>query len=75
MHDRSAYRNHCRGYLPHILCSIVEGVGYELRCSSMTAAALPGEGSAGVTLFTRLVVRESAISLFWLCLKGGAFFV
>lgn len=42
----------------------VQGVGYDLRCSSMTAAALPGEGSAGVTLFTRLVVRESAISFF-----------
>lgn len=42
----------------------VQGVGYDLRCSSMTAAALPGEGSAGVTLFTRLVVRENAISLF-----------
>ena len=42
----------------------VQGVGYELRCSSMTAVALPGEGSAGVTLFTRLVVRESAISFF-----------
>lgn len=42
----------------------VSGVGYELRCSSMTAASLPGVGEGGVTLLARLVVRDSAISLF-----------
>ena len=42
----------------------VSGVGYDLRCSSMTAASLPGVGEGGVTLLARLVVRDSAISLF-----------
>lgn len=42
----------------------VGGVGYELRCSSMTAAALPGVGEGGVTLLARLVVRDSGIALF-----------
>ena len=36
----------------------VGGVGYELGISSSTAAALPQVGEAGVTVLTRLIVRE-----------------
>lgn len=42
----------------------VAGVGYELGVSAITASALPTVGSAGVSLFTRLVVREGAIDLY-----------
>lgn len=42
----------------------VGGVGYELGISSLTAAELPQVGSAGVTLLTRLVVREDSMELF-----------
>lgn len=42
----------------------VGGVGYELGVSSSTAAALPQVGSAGVTVLTRLIVREDAMDLY-----------
>ncbi|MEE1043879.1 MAG: Holliday junction branch migration protein RuvA [Olegusella sp.] len=42
----------------------VGGVGYELGISANTAAALPAVGEAGVTLFTRMIVREDAMELY-----------
>lgn len=42
----------------------VGGVGYELGVSATTAASIPEVGTAGVSLFTRMVVRESAVELF-----------
>lgn len=42
----------------------VGGVGYELGISSSTAAALPQVGEAGVTVLTRLIVREDAMDLY-----------
>lgn len=42
----------------------VGGVGYELGISSLTAAALPAAGEAGVTILTRLIVREGAMDLY-----------
>lgn len=42
----------------------VNGVGYELGISSTTAAALPEVGTAGVSLYTRMVVRENAVDLY-----------
>ncbi|MBR2682599.1 MAG: Holliday junction branch migration protein RuvA [Atopobiaceae bacterium] len=42
----------------------VQGVGYELGISHNTAASLPQVGSAGVTILTRLVVSENAMSLY-----------
>ena len=42
----------------------VAGVGYELGVSAMTSSALPPSGTSGVTLLTRLVVREGAIDLY-----------
>ena len=42
----------------------VGGVGYELGVSSSTAASLPQVGEAGVTVLTRLVVREDAMDLY-----------
>lgn len=42
----------------------VGGVGYELGVSSTTAAALPHVGEAGVTVLTRLIVREDSMELF-----------
>lgn len=42
----------------------VGGVGYELGISSQTAAALPQVGEAGVTILTRLIVREDAMDLY-----------
>ncbi|MGI6229698.1 MAG: Holliday junction branch migration protein RuvA [Tractidigestivibacter sp.] len=42
----------------------VGGVGYELGVSSTTAASLPPAGEAGVTVLTRLVLRENAIDLY-----------
>ena len=50
--------------LPTHVVLDVGGVGYELGVSSTTAAALPGVGEAGVTILTRLVVREDAMELF-----------
>lgn len=42
----------------------VGGVGYEMGISANTASALPEVGTKGVTLFTRMVVREGAVDLF-----------
>ncbi len=42
----------------------VSGVGYELGISSVTAASMPEVGAPGVTLLTRLVVREDSMTLF-----------
>ena len=42
----------------------VNGVGYELGVSSSTASSLPPVGEAGVTLLTRLVVRQEAVELY-----------
>ena len=50
--------------LPTHVVIDVGGVGYELGVSSSTAAALPQVGSAGVTVLTRLVVREDAMDLY-----------
>lgn len=50
--------------LPTYVVIDVGGVGYELGVSSSTAAALPQVGEAGVTILTRLVVREDAMDLY-----------
>lgn len=42
----------------------VNGVGYELGISSVTAASMPEVDTPGVTLLTRLVVREDSMTLF-----------
>lgn len=42
----------------------VAGVGYELGISANTAAALPPAGEAGVTVLTRLVLRDDAVELY-----------
>ncbi len=42
----------------------VQGVGYELGISQQSAAELPPVGTAGVTILTRLVVREDAMELY-----------
>ena len=50
--------------LPTAAVIDVNGVGYELGISATTAASLPGVGSSGVTLLTRMVVREGAVDLY-----------
>ncbi len=50
--------------LPSHIIIDVNGVGYELGCSSTTAAALPTAGTSGVTVLTRLIVREDAQELY-----------
>ena len=40
------------------------GVGYELGISTLTAQALPAVGTSGVTILTRLIVREDAQELY-----------
>lgn len=42
----------------------VQGVGYEVGISNNTAAELPAAGTPGVTVLTRLVVREDAMELY-----------
>ena len=42
----------------------VGGIGFALGVSATTAAALPQVGSAGITLLTRMVVKENAIGLY-----------
>lgn len=49
---------------PSVLVLDVNGVGYELRCSAMTASSVPAVGTSGVTLLTRLAVRENSMTLF-----------
>lgn len=50
--------------LPGRVVLDVGGVGYELGVSSTTAAALPHAGEAGVTVLTRMIVREDAMELY-----------
>lgn len=50
--------------LPTHVVIDVGGVGYELGVSSNTAAALPAVGEPGVTILTRLIVREDAMELY-----------
>ncbi len=50
--------------LPTHVVLDVGGVGYELGVSTSTAAALPQVGEAGVTILTRLIVREDAMDLY-----------
>ncbi len=49
---------------PSVAVLDVNGVGYELGISASTAAALPQAGEAGVTVLTRMVVREDSMELF-----------
>ena len=44
----------------HVVLDVC-GVGYEMRCSAQTAASRPAVGEAGVTLLTRLNVRDTAV--------------
>lgn len=50
--------------LPSRVVIDVGGVGFELGVSSTTAAALPQAGTSGVTILTRLIVREDAQELY-----------
>ncbi len=50
--------------LPTEVVLDVGGVGYELGVSTTTASSLPSAGEAGVTILTRLVVREDAMELY-----------
>ena len=50
--------------MPSYAVLYVHGVGYELGISHNTAAELPPVGTAGVTILTRLVVREDAMELY-----------
>lgn len=50
--------------LPTYAVIDVGGVGYELGISSLTAAALPAIGEPGITILTRLIVREGAMDLY-----------
>ena len=50
--------------LPTHVVLDVGGVGYELGVSSSTAASLPQVGSAGITVLTRLIVREDSMDLY-----------
>lgn len=49
---------------PSLVVLDVNGVGYELGVSAHTAASLPQAGEAGVTILTRMVVREDAMELY-----------
>lgn len=50
--------------LPSRVVIDVGGVGFELGISATTAAALPQVGTSGVTILTRLIVREDAQELY-----------
>lgn len=50
--------------MPTYIVLDVGGVGFELGVSSNTVASLPSIGEAGVTVFTRMVVREEAMELY-----------
>lgn len=49
---------------PGVVVLDVGGVGYEMRCSSKTCAALSEKDPAKVSIYTRMCVRETALSLF-----------
>lgn len=55
--------------LPTHIVLDVHGVGYELGVSSTTAAALPPVGESGVTVLTRLIVRENAQELYGFAMR------
>lgn len=55
--------------LPTHIVLDVHGVGYELGVSSTTAAALPPVGESGVTVLTRLIVREDAQELYGFAMR------
>lgn len=42
----------------------VAGIGFAMGVSATTAARLPQVGSAGITLLTRMIVKENAIELY-----------
>lgn len=50
--------------LPSRVVLDVGGVGYELGVSATTAASLPHVGATGVTVLTRMIVREDAQELY-----------
>ena len=50
--------------LPTHVIIDVGGVGFQLGVSSITAGALPPVGEAGVTILTRMIVREDAMELY-----------
>lgn len=50
--------------LPSHVVIDVAGVGYELGVSATTAASLPAVGEAGVTVLTRMLVKENAVELY-----------
>ena len=50
--------------LPTHVVLDVGGVGFELGVSSTTAASLPHVGEAGVTVLTRMVVRDGSMELY-----------
>lgn len=50
--------------LPSSAVLDVAGVGYELGISANTAAALPAVGEAGVSILTRMIVRDDALELY-----------
>ena len=50
--------------LPTHVVIDVGGVGFQLGVSSITAGALPPVGEAGVTILTRMIVREDAMELY-----------
>ena len=50
--------------LPTHVVIDVSGVGYELGVSATTAASLPAVGEAGVTVLTRMLVKENAVELY-----------
>ena len=50
--------------LPSPVVIDVGGVGYELGVSATTAASLPAVGEAGVTVLTRMLVKENAVELY-----------
>ena len=50
--------------LPSHVVIDVGGVGYELGVSATTAASLPAVGEAGVTVLTRMLVKENSVELY-----------
>lgn len=50
--------------LPSRIVLDVGGVGFELGVSATTAASLPHVGESGVTVLTRMIVREDAMELY-----------
>ena len=51
-------------FLPLHVVLDVQSVGYELGVSATTASSLPPVGQSGVTILTRLIVREDAMDLY-----------